>query len=86
VLTLKSVYYSLGVALDIHVSELDAVKIQYSQNVEQALIEVLKLWLRQSYPTSKTSPPTWQSLVKAVARSSGANYYRLAMDIASHHP
>lgn len=84
--TLKSLYYSLGVALGIPVSELDAVKVQYSQNVEQALTEVLKLWLRQNYPTRNTTPPTWQSLVKAVASSSGGNHYGLAVDITSRHP
>ena len=83
--TLKAVYYSLGVALGIHVSDLDAVKTQYSQNVKQALTEVLKLWLMKNYSTSHTTPPTWQSLVKAVASSSGGNNRGLAMDIASRH-
>ena len=84
--TLKSSYFSFGVALGIPVSELEALKIQYSLNVEQALTDVLILWLRKNYPTSSTTPPTWRSLVKAVASSSGGNHYGLAVDIASCHP
>ena len=83
--TLKSSYYSLGVALGIHVSELDAVRSQCSHDVQQALTEVLKLWLRKNYSTSNTTPPTWQGLVTAVASPSGGNNRGLAMDIASHH-
>ena len=86
VLTLKASYFSFGVALGIHVSELEALKNQSSHNVEQALTDVLILWLRKHYPTSSTTPPTWRNLVKAVASSSGSKHYGLAVDIASRHP
>ena len=83
---LRSVYYALGVELGIHPSDLDTIKMENSQKLEQALTDVLNLWLRKSYLVSNTQPPTWQSLVKAVASPSGGNDRGLARDIASRHP
>ena len=78
---LKPVYYQFGVDLGILPSDLDAVKKTNYQDLDQALTEVLLLWLRRH----STVPPTWQSLVRAVASPSGGNNYKLAVDIASRH-
>ena len=58
---LKPVYYQFGVDLGIPPSDLDAVKKTNYQDLDQALTEVLLLWLRRH----STVPPTWQSLVRA---------------------
>ena len=81
---LSPVYYSLGVELGLRSSDLDKIMAENSK-VDQALTEVLNLWLRKGYPTSSTTPPTWKSLVKAVANPSGGNNRELARDIASRH-
>ena len=81
VVSLKPVYYQFGLELGVPPSELDTVKVTYNQNLDQALTEVLKLWLRRC----STVEPTWQSLVKAVESPSGGSNYRLAVGIASRH-
>ena len=79
--SLKSAYYQLGVQLRVPPGELDAIKDQYSQNLDQALTEVLLLWLRRRSPLY----PTWQNLVKGVDSLNGGKYHGLALDIASRH-
>ena len=79
--SLKSAYYQLGVELGVPPSELDAVKVMYNQNLEQALTEVLLLWLRRRSPLY----PTWQNLVMAVASANNGINHGLAVAIASRH-
>ena len=82
--SLKAVYYQLGLELGIPPSELDAVRETHSRNLDQALTEVLLLWLRRC-PGIHAPSPSWQSLVKAVDSLNGGNYHGLAVDIASRH-
>ena len=82
---LKAKYYQLGVALGLPPSELDAIKSSYHQNIDQALTEVLLLWLRGKSTTSNNPPPTWQGLVKALDSRTCDSYAR-AKAIATRHP
>ena len=82
--SLKAKYYELGIALGLPAGELDAVKSAYHHNIDHALSEVLLLWLREKSATSKTLPPTWQSLVRAVDSPTCGNHM-LAMTISSRH-
>ena len=52
------------------------------QHIDQAIIEVLLLWLRQDYNVQRYGPPTWRRLVEAVDRG---NNFALAIHIASRH-
>lgn len=81
--SLKAKYYPLGRALRLKASDLDAVREQYPRNVEQALNDVLILWLRQQYTTKRFGVPTWRMLVEAVDKEGN---HALAKDIARRHP
>ena len=88
VLSLKSVYYSLGRSLRLKTDELKAICDTYSSesDAEQALENVLLLWLRQKYTVGRFGPPTWRMLVEAVDKKSCGNNHDLAKEIASNHP
>ena len=79
--SLKSAYYQLGVQLGVSPSELEAIKGPHHHTPDQALSEVLLLWLRKC----STLHPTWQNLVKAVDSVNNGKYRGLAVDIASRH-
>ena len=55
-------WYYIGLALGVSVSRLDTIKEQY-QKFEEALLEALKVWLKQT-----TKPRTWAALVGALRR------------------
>jgi hypothetical protein len=54
--------------------------------VDQALKDVLLLWLNQEYKVERFGPPTWRMLVEAVDKKTGGNNHELAKEIASNHP
>ena len=85
VIDLKANYYQLGVSLLLPPRELDAIRAAYSQNIDQALTEVLLVWLRHRYQVDKHGPPTWRRLVEAVDNPAGGNNHTLAMNIAAAH-
>ena len=82
---IKSNYYHLGRELGVPPSELDTIRKTFHQDMEQALNEVLLVWLRQRYNVERFGPPTWWRLVEAVDSSAGGGT-ALAMAIASKHP
>ena len=86
VVNLKSSYYQLGVGLYLPASELDNIRKRFSQDIDQAVIDVLLVWLRQCYNIEKFGLPTWRRLVEAVDSPAGGNNHKLAKFIASHHP
>lgn len=86
VISIKSSYYALGRALRLRISDLNSVREAHSSDNEQALTEVLLLWLCQKYNTAKFGSPTWRMLVEAVDKESGGNDHELAKKIASSHP
>ena len=65
--------------------ELQAIQQTHSQNVAQALTQVLLTWLRQLYNIEKYGPPTWQRLVEAVGSPAGGNNHALAQHITERH-
>ena len=85
VLTLKSLYFPLGQCLRLASDDLKAVREAYP-NTDQALREVLLLWLHQTYKVDKYGPPTWRQLVQAVDKKTGGDNHELAKQIASSHP
>ena len=55
-------WYKIGLALGVPVSKLDTIKSQHTE-FEDALLEMLKIWLKQI-----EKPRTWAALVKALRR------------------
>ena len=88
VLIIKSVYYSLGRSLRLEIADLKAIRETYpsESDAEQALEDVLLLWLHQKYNVGRFGSPTWRMLVEAVDKKSGGNNHELAKEIASNHP
>ena len=85
---MKSSYHSLGRSLRLQSADLKAIHEAYPNetDAEQALEEVLLLWLHQKYNVERFGPPTWRMLVEAVDRKSGGNNHDLSKKIASNHP
>ena len=82
---IKARYYQLGIALGLPPGELEAIRKTHSQDMAQALTQVLLLWLRQQYNVEKYGRPTWQRLREAVDSPSGGNNHALAEKIAEKH-
>ena len=88
VVSIKSLYFSLGRSLRLEIDDLKKVREAYSSESddESALTDVLLLWLHQKYNVERFGQPTWKMLVEAVNKKTGGNDHDLAKKIASHHP
>ena len=86
--SIKLRYYYIGQSLRLHPADLINIRDKYrnESNAEQALEEVLLLWLDKKYNVETFGPPTWRMLVKAIDRKGGGNNHELAKQIASKHP
>ena len=81
-------YYSLGRSLRLDPHQLNKIRKTYllENDAEQALNDVLFLWLSKQYDTDRFGSPTWQALIIAVAERLGGNNIALARKMASNHP
>ena len=90
VMAIQSRYYSLGRSLRLDTKDLKAIRDAYpsdhDSSSEEALEDVLLLWLDRKYNVSRFGPPSWRMLVVAVDMKSGGNNHELAKEIASKHP
>ena len=86
VVHLKARYYQLGIALKLRLSDLRAIQSTHEHRADQALSEVVVLWLQQKYNVEKFGPPTWQQLVMAIDSEAGGDNHALAKEIASKYP
>ena len=88
VLSIKAVYFPLGECLRLSSCDLKAIREAYPDDsiADQALKDVLLLWLNQKYKVEKYGLPTWRMLVEAVDKKTGGNNHELAKEIASNHP
>ena len=88
VVSIKSLYFSLGLSLRLRVADLKNIREAYpsESDANSALIDVLLLWLHQKYNVQRFGQPTWKMLVEAVDKETGGNDHELALKIASHHP
>ena len=85
VVGIKSTYYQFGKELGIPPGELDSIRKQFHHDHDQAIDEVLLLWLRQRYDVERHGRPTWRRLVEAVDSSNGGSNPALAIDITNRH-
>ena len=88
ILSIKCVYFPLGECLRLASDDLKAIRKSYPDKsvADQALKEVVLLWLNQKYKIDRFGPPTWRMLVEAVDKKTGWNDHELAKEIASNHP
>ena len=87
VVPIQSAYYALGRSLRLRTADLRSILEVYpnESDAEQALYDILELWLQQKYNVERFGPPTWRMLVEAVDRKAGGNNHELAKKIASDH-
>ena len=81
-MSISAKYYNLGIELGLHPGKLEAIKQTHSNDVAQALTQVLLLWLKRQYDVETHGPPTWQKLREAVDSPSGGDNPALAEEIA----
>ena len=62
------------------------IKAEYSANTRSCLEAVLFAWLSKSYNVEKHGPPSWRTLVKAVADRIGGADVALTLKIAKKYP
>ena len=86
VITLHGKFLSLGRALRLKADDLDTIRRENAHDANQALNDVLLLWLRQKYNVKRFGEPTWRMLVQAVDSPAGGNNHALAKKIAFKHP
>ena len=86
--SIKHAYLPLGQWLRLSNDDLKAIHEAYSDESmsDQALKDVLLLWLNQKYKVERFGLPTWRMLVEAVDKKTGGNNHELAKEIASNHP
>ena len=86
--SIQSAHLPLGQWLRLSNDDLKAIREAYpgESMANQALKDVLLLWLNQKYKVERFGPPTWRMLVEAVDKKTGGNNHELAKDIASNHP
>jgi hypothetical protein len=86
VIDIKPNYYEFGILLGLPPQEMNAVQKAFRQDIPQAFIEVLQIFLKHRYNIQEYGPPTWRKLVEAVDSPAGGNNHALAKKIAEHHP
>ena len=82
---IKAKCFQLGRELGLPAAELDAIRTDCPQDIDQAFDRILLGWLRQKYNTDKYGLPTWRRLVEAIDDSAGGDNHALAMKIAASH-
>ena len=81
----KANFFGFGLALGLQALDLESIRKMHAQNVNQALMEVLLLWLRGKYNVSRFGQPTWHGLMKAIRSPAGGNNHALAKKIADKY-
>ena len=81
-----SSWKAIGTGLGIHSGRLDAIQESNFGNPKKCLLEMLICWLRRNYNVERFGKPTWQAVVKVVARPAAGDNCALALTIAGNHP
>ena len=78
-------WQNMCIHLGLRPSDRDIIGGKFQLDPTYCLMEVLVKWLRKSYDTERYGPPTWRSLVAAVANPTGGDNPALAKQIAENH-
>ena len=84
-MSISARYYNLGIELGLPPGTLEAIQRIHSNDIAQALTQVLLLWLRRQYDIETHGSPTWQKLREAVGSPVGGGNPALAEEIAEKH-
>ncbi|KAL5497372.1 hypothetical protein EMCRGX_G013837 [Ephydatia muelleri] len=79
---LDGVWKEFGAALGIAPSVIKGVAVAHSSDPGQCLFDILDKWVRKDYNHHRFGPPSWRTLVKAVASNVGGQNPALAEKIA----
>ena len=86
VIDLQGKWTDILAGLRLPPSKQSTIKAEHSTNTRSCLQAVLLAWLSKSYNVEKHGPPSWRTLVKAVADPIGGEDVALAQKIAEKHP
>ncbi|CAI8019655.1 Caspase-8 [Geodia barretti] len=73
-------------ALGLRPAQVQTIRAKHRGDLDACMDEAISVWLRRDYMDDKFGPPTWRSLVKAIAAKAGGQYPALADEIAEAHP
>ena len=86
VFSMAGSWRSLATGLKIRRSLLPVISSKHCNDPKQCLLALLEEWLKESYDVKRYGHPSWRTLVKAMASSSGGANAALAQTIAEKHP
>ena len=86
VIELQGIWTDLLAGLRLPPSQVSIIKAKHVGDTRSCLEAVLRVWLLKSYNVDKHGPPSWRTLVKAVADRIGGSNVTLALKIAGNHP
>ena len=86
VIDLEGKWAKLLAGLRLPPSQQSTIKMEHSTDACSCLQAVLVVWLSKNYDVEKHGPPSWRTLVKAVADRIGGGDTALALKIAKKHP
>ena len=86
VIDLKGKWTDILSGLRLPHSQQAAIKVEHPADARSCLEAVLHVWLSKNYDVEKHGPPSWRTLVKAVADRIGGADTALALKIAKNHP
>ena len=75
----------IGRGFGIDPGRLEEIQSNNPGDCKKCLSGVLTCWLRRNYDVSRFGEPTWQIVVKVVARPVAGDNCALALDIAGRH-
>ena len=82
---LAAQFHQFGAALGLPPSELAKISKNCPHDCDQAFYQVIVMWLKQSYDTSRHGCPSWKKLAEEVASDAGGKNPALAQKIAAAH-
>ena len=77
---------AIGRGLRIDSGHLEMIQKDNLGNSKECLSEMLTCWLKRNYNVERFGEPTWQAVVKVVARPAAGDNCALALGIAEKHP
>ena len=75
----------IGRGFGIDTGHLEQIQSNHPGDCKKCLSGVLTCWLRRNYDVGQFGEPTWQIVVKVVARPVAGDNCALALDIAGRH-
>lgn len=75
----------IGRGFGIEPGRLEQIQLNNPGDCKKCLSDVLTCWLKRNYDVSRFGEPTWQTVVKVVARPVAGDNCALALDIAERH-